>query len=86
MKTSGRYLNCTLVSRKECGDYVQSQTYLAQPQLNSAASSLMREPRKEKNAPGAVPQAQEPSGISTVRETLNWKLEKLPSVPSKKKP
>lgn len=53
--------------------------------LIPVASSLMREPRKEKNAPGVVPQAKEPSGISTVRETLNWKLEKLPSVPNKKK-
>lgn len=85
MKTSRCYLNSTLASRKGCSDYVQSQTYLSQPQLNSCRSSLMREPRKEKNAPGAVPQAQEPSGISTVRENLNWKLEKLPSIPSKKK-
>lgn len=53
--------------------------------LIPAASALMREPRKEKNAPRAVPQAQEPSGISTVRENLNWKLENLPSIPSKKK-
>lgn len=79
MKTSRHYLNSILDSRKGFEVYVQSQTYLTQPQFNSCYIISSEGAKEGKTCP------RDPSRVPISREMLNWKLENLHLAPSKKK-